>query len=114
MEQGTTYTGDNRRTIRTGNDILRGMNTRVSRVEVIAKESEDIGTDALGELAQQRETLVRTRDRLTDANVELDNTNKSLKSMYRRVASNKYILSLIVLMELVIIGCQLYLKFFRK
>lgn len=99
--------------MQTGVDILQGVNQRVNRAEEIARESEVIATETLGELANQRETLGRTRDRLTDANRELDTTNKNLKYMYLRVATNKLLLSLIILMELVIIGSQLYLKFFK-
>lgn len=94
-------------------DILVGVNERLNRAEVIARESEVIATDTLDELAHQRETLTRTRDRLTDANVELNTTNSALKSIHRRLASNKILLAAIILMELIIIGCQLYLKFFK-
>lgn len=96
-----------------GRDIIRGMNERVDRVHVICKESEAIATDTLDELAVQREALTRTRNRLTDANRELDTTNRNLKSIHRRLASNKLLLGAIILMELIIIGCQLYLKFFK-
>lgn len=94
-------------------DLLLGVNERVSRAEAIARESEVIATDTLDELANQRETLTRTRDRLTDANLELNTTNSALKSIHRRLASNKFLLATIILMELIIIGCQLYLKFFK-
>lgn len=94
-------------------DILFGVNERINRAEVIARESEVIATDTLDELANQRETLTRTRNRLTDANTELNTTNSALKSIHRRLASNKILLAAIILMELIIIGCQLYLKFFK-
>lgn len=105
----------NRRNVResAGNDILRGMNERVNRAEGICRESEIIATDTLGELANQRETLARTRDHLNDANRELGQTNSSLKSIHRRLLANKLLLIVIILMELVIIGCQVYLKFFK-
>lgn len=96
-----------------GNDILRGMNERVNRAEVICRESEVIATDTLGELANQRETLTRTRDQLNDANRDLGNTNSTLKTIHRRLIANKLVLIVIILMELVIIGCQVYLKFLK-
>lgn len=99
--------------ISSGNDILRRINERVSRAEVIGRESEVIATDSLEELVNQRETIIKTRDRLNDANQELNSTNKTLKSIHRRLASNKLLLVIIILMELVTIGCQLYLKFFK-
>lgn len=89
---------------------LRGINDRVSRVEVICQESEAIATDTLGELANQRDTLMRARDRLADTNVELGTTNRTLKSVHRRIASNKLLLGFIILLELMIIGGQVYLK----
>lgn len=99
--------------IRTSQDVYQGINDRVNRAEGICRESEVIATDTLDELAHQRETLTRTRGRITDANVELNSTNKALKSIHRRLASNKLLLCAIILMELVIIGCQLYLKFVK-
>lgn len=116
FEPGTGQrASDTRRTlvIPTSNDILRGMNERVNRAEVICRESEVIGTDTLGELATQRETLARTREQLIDTNRELTTTNKTLKSIHRRLASNKLLLAVIIFMELIIIGCQLYLKFIK-
>lgn len=93
-----------------GNGILRGINDRVVRVEVICQESEAIATDTLDELAHQRETLNRARDRIAGTNNELNNTNRVLKSIHRRIASNKLLLGFIILLELAIIGSQLYLK----
>ena len=72
-----------------------------------------IATETLGELAQQREALGRTRDRVAEANRELGETNKHLKHIHWRIASNKILLCSIILMELVIIGLQLYLKFIK-
>lgn len=78
---------------------------------MICQESETIAQETLGELAHQRESLGRTRDRITGASRDLDATNKNLKYMYLRVFTNKLLLSSIILMEMVIIGLQLYLKF---
>lgn len=97
-----------------GIDTLREVNQRVDRAEVICRESEVIATETLGELAHQREALGRTRDRVAEANRELDATNKNLKQIHWRIASNKILLCSIILMEAVIIGLQLYLKFFKK
>ena len=92
-------------------NILKGINERVNRTEVICRESEVIATNTLGELANQRETLDRARERLAETNVELGDTNKALKSIHRRIAANKFLLGTIILLELLVIGCQLYLKF---
>lgn len=97
----------------TSNDILRGVNERLSRAEVICRESEVIATDTLDELAHQRETITNTRERLSGANQDLTSTNNALRSIHRRLATNRLLLGIIILMELVIIGCQLYLKFVK-
>lgn len=89
---------------------LRTINDRVNRVHVICQESEAIAADSLEELANQKETLNRAKNRLNETNVELGETNRQLKSIYRRVASNKFLLSFIILLELMIIGAQIYTK----
>jgi hypothetical protein len=99
---------------RTSHDLLRGTNERVNRAEVICRESETIAQDALGELAHQRESLGRVRDRVLETNTQLDETNKNLRYIYLRMFTNKLLLSSIILMEMIIIGLQLYLKFRRK
>lgn len=105
--------GVGRQSASTSSNVLRTVNDRIERAEVIGKESITIATEALGELAQQRETLIRTRDGVNAANRELDSTNSNLKSMHRRIATNKFLLGAIIFMELVIIGCQLYIKFLK-
>ena len=98
-------------TNRSSYNQLHGVNERVNRAEIICRESETIAQDTLGELANQRDALTRTRDRVTGANEELDVTNKNLKYIYMRTVTNKVLLCSIILMELIIIGLQLYLKF---
>ena len=97
----------------TTSSVLRGVNERVHRAEDICRESEVIATDTLGELAQQRESLGRTRERVTEANRELDSTNKNLKYIHLRLMTNKLLLCSIILMEIIIIGLQLYNRFIK-
>ena len=92
-------------------NILRGVNDSVNRSEALCRETETIAQETLGELAHQRDALGRTRDRIIEANTELDSTNKDLKYLHRRIVSNKLLLCSIILMEVIIIGLQLYLKF---
>jgi len=96
-----------------GVDILKQINARVGRSEAVCRESEIIATEALDELAAQRDPLTRVRDRLAEANEELSSTNKILKYFHRRFPTDKLLLSAIILMEMIIIGCQLYIKFFK-
>lgn len=98
----------------TGNDILRRTNERLARTEVVCQESEAIATDTLDELANQRESLTRTRGGLQGANEQLSQTHSNLKSIYINLSTNKLLLMAIILAELVIIGCQVYIKFFKN
>lgn len=56
----------------------------------------------------------RTRDRLTDANEDLTRTNKILRSMNRRVLTNKCLLIVIIALELAILSGVVYVRFIHK
>lgn len=79
----------------------------------VAQESEQIGTEVVNELGVQREALVRTRERLTDTNQDLKKTHSMLKSMNRRVLTNKCLLIVIIVLELVIILSIAWWRWFR-
>lgn len=97
-----------------GRKILEDTNQSVYRATVIAQENEAIGVEVMGELAVQRDALVRTRDRLQDADQDLTRTHKVLRSMNRRVWTNKCLLIVIILMELGILLIVVYMRFIRK
>lgn len=101
-------------TIATGNEILRRANEHIISSEIVCQESETIATDTLEELANQRESLTRTRGHLQNMNDNLSGTHTNLKSIHRKLATNKLLLMAIILFEIIIIACQLYLKFFKK
>ena len=46
-------------------------------------ETEEIGVSTIEELGQQREVLVRTRDRLTETDIELGRFTKSYLSVIK-------------------------------
>lgn len=100
--------------LKQGRKILEDTNQSVYRATVIAQENEAIGVEVMGELAVQRDALVRTRDRLQDADQDLTRTHKVLRSMNRRVLTNKCLLIVIILMELGILLLVVYMRFIRK
>jgi len=65
----------------------------------------------LSELESQRESLLRTRQRLEDADEELSQARRILRKMYRNIITNKIILGVIILLECAILGGSLYHKF---
>nr|CDS30404.1 vesicle transport through interaction with [Hymenolepis microstoma] len=80
----------------------------------VAYETEEIGGRILGDLDQQRETIMRSRDRLRHANEDLSRSSRIISKMYRRVIQNRAVLAAIgILMILVFFGI-IYMIFFRS
>ncbi|KAK2703438.1 vesicle transport through interaction with t-SNAREs homolog 1B-like [Artemia franciscana] len=95
-----------------GSRVLDRTAESLTRATRVAVETEDIGHQVLNDLGQQRETLVRTRDRLFDANEELTRTRRILRVMRLRIMTNKLILILIIVLESAILAALIYYKFF--
>ncbi|KAG7334505.1 hypothetical protein KOW79_002912 [Hemibagrus wyckioides] len=96
-----------------GSESLNNATESIARSQRIAVESEHIGTDIIEELGQQREQLDRTRDRLVHTGENLSRSRKILRTMSRRVMTNKLLLGIIIIMEVAILGAVVYIKFFR-
>ncbi|GMS95840.1 hypothetical protein PENTCL1PPCAC_18015, partial [Pristionchus entomophagus] len=58
----------------------------------IAIETEEIGTEVLGNLGAQRETINRSRNRMREADSDLGRSSKLLNEMIRRVVRNRLLL----------------------
>lgn len=97
-----------------GSAILERTGESIVRSTQIAVETENIGTEVISELSEQRETLLRAKGRLTNADEQLDSAKAVLRRMKRNVLYNKLILILIIILEVGILGTVSYLKFFRK
>jgi len=97
-----------------GIQILERTGQSLNRAEQCARESEHIGTQVVSELGEQRETLIRARERLDETKNDLSKTHKILRGINRRVVTNKTLLILIILLEIFILGAVIYFKFFKK
>ncbi|XP_077477390.1 vesicle transport through interaction with t-SNAREs homolog 1B [Stigmatopora argus] len=95
-----------------GSQSLNNATESIQRSQRLAAETEHVGSDIIQELGEQREQLDRSRDRLVNAGENLGRTRKILRSMSRRLATNKLLLAVIILMEAAILGAVVYLKFF--
>lgn len=93
--------------------ILNRTSQSIARSQQVAVETEQIGNDIITEMGDQRDSLLRTRDRLEGTDANLRQSRKILKSMYLRVMTNKLILVFIILVELGILAGVVYWKFFR-
>lgn len=103
----------NRQTVLEGRAILERTGESIARSNQIAIETENIGNEVITELGEQREALLRTRDRLENADEQLDSAQAMLRKMGRNVIYNKVILILIILIEIAILISLTYLKFFH-
>ncbi|XP_063999954.1 vesicle transport through interaction with t-SNAREs homolog 1B [Pogoniulus pusillus] len=97
-----------------GTDSLNRASQSIERSHRIAAETDQIGTDIIEELGEQREQLERSRSRLVNTSENLSKSRKILRSMSRRITTNKLLLSIIIILELAILGGVVYYKFFRS
>ncbi|XP_070834598.1 vesicle transport through interaction with t-SNAREs homolog 1B [Chaetodon trifascialis] len=109
----STHQQSQRALLLQGTESLNNASQSIERSQRIAVETEQIGTDIIEELGEQREQLDRTRDRLVNTGENLGRSRKILRAMARRVVTNKLLLGIIIIMELAILGAVIYLKFFR-
>lgn len=114
QNQQSTHLQSQRALLLQGTEALNNASQSIERSQRIANETEQIGTDIIEELGEQREQLDRTRNRLVNTGENLGRSRKILRSMARRLVTNKLLLAVIILMELAILGAVIYLKFFKR
>lgn len=71
---------------------------------------EEVGAGILQDLGRQRETLIQSRKKLDNVDQNIDDSSTILKSMGRRIATNKLITAAIIIVLLGIIGLIIYLS----
>lgn len=114
QNQQSTHLQSQRALLLQGTESLNNASQSIERSQRLANETEQIGTEIIEELGEQREQLDRTRNRLVNTGENLSRSRKILRAMSRRLVTNKLLLGVIILMELAILGAVVYLKFFRK
>uniref|UniRef100_A0A0R3RZL4 t-SNARE coiled-coil homology domain-containing protein n=1 Tax=Elaeophora elaphi TaxID=1147741 RepID=A0A0R3RZL4_9BILA len=58
-------------------------------------ETDQIGTEVLNDLSSQRETIMRARERLRQADRDLNRSHKMLSMMIRRIIQNRLLLLIV-------------------
>lgn len=107
------WDGRNRQLVLDGRAVLERTGESIARSTQVAIETENIGTEVISELNDQRETLLRAKNRLTNTDEQLDRTRSILRKMKNNVLYNKLILIMIIILEAAILGTVSYLKFFK-
>ena len=111
---GSGWEDETRRTVMEGHAILERTADSLARSQSTAAQTERVGEEVVSELSAQRETLLRSRQRLEDTDQELSQTHVLLRKMKLNVFTNKIILIVIILLEICILAAVCYIRFFRK
>ncbi|XP_026480574.1 vesicle transport through interaction with t-SNAREs homolog 1B-like [Ctenocephalides felis] len=115
MNSNFDYDWDNvnRRTVLEGVSALERTSDSLARSHQIAIETEEVGTTIITELGEQRESLLRSKNRLVRTDEELSKTQRALNSIKKNVLTNKLILVLLIVLETAILSGLVYLRFLR-
>jgi len=92
---------------------LERANASIANTQRLADESEQMGTETLGQLHEQRETIVRLIDTTDGIDANLSRANKILNQMTVRIMAHKCIMICIVLGLCGILGLEVYFRFFH-
>ncbi|KAL5009218.1 hypothetical protein ScPMuIL_014799 [Solemya velum] len=103
FDRGERSASSQRSKLMQGTQSLNRATESIARSHQIAAETDQIGVEIIDELGQQRESLVRTKERLEGTDSNLAKSRKILKTMAIRAISNKMILIVIILIELAIL-----------
>ncbi|KAI8072430.1 snare region anchored in the vesicle membrane C-terminus-domain-containing protein [Gongronella butleri] len=103
---------DQRQRLLSGTERLGESSRRLEQSHRMALETEGVGASILSTLKGQRETMTRARDTLHEADAQIDRASRTLKTMARRIATNKYITAAIIILLVGLILIVIYSKFF--
>lgn len=101
---------DQRSRILAGTSRLNDASRRLEESHRVALETEQIGVSTLETLRNQRQQIMNAGDTLDDANTFVDRNMRLLKSMTRRMATNRLLSAGIIFSLVVIIILILFIK----
>jgi vesicle transport through interaction with t-SNAREs 1 len=80
----------------------------------IVLETQEIGTQVLQDLSQQRETITRTRSRLREVDADLGRSSRLMNSMIMRKLREKFVLVCVGVVFLVAVSMSIYFSFSKS
>ncbi|XP_027201119.2 vesicle transport through interaction with t-SNAREs homolog 1A-like [Dermatophagoides pteronyssinus] len=95
--------GTQRQILAQGIESLEQTSRSLQRAEMVARETEEIGTNIVDELGNQRESLLRTRQTLDTNRENLKRSHRLLRTINTTLITNKCLLIVIILMEIAIL-----------
>ncbi|KAK0913488.1 t-SNARE VTI1 [Friedmanniomyces endolithicus] len=102
---------EQRQQLLSGTDRLERSSGRLRESQRVALETEDIGRNTLADLGRQRETIEHTRGTLLESEGYTDRSNKTLRGMARRMATNKIVTISIITVLVILIVAVIVSKF---
>ncbi|KAJ2778883.1 Vesicle transport V-snare protein, partial [Coemansia javaensis] len=104
---------DHRTRLLSGNERLLRGSERLQESHRIAIETEAVGASILNDLRSQREQIVNTRDTLAQADAHIDRSQRTLRTMTRRLLTNKMITTGLIVIGASLVLLILYIKLTR-
>jgi vesicle transport through interaction with t-SNAREs protein 1 len=74
--------------------------------------ADEIADNVVLDLGEQRATLLRTRNRVTGIDTEMERTKSLLRTITCRAIENRVILICVIIVELILLAGLTYWKFF--
>ncbi|KAK0364463.1 t-SNARE VTI1 [Friedmanniomyces endolithicus] len=102
---------EQRQQLLSGTNRLERSSGRLRESQRVALETEDIGRNTLADLGRQRETIEHTRGTLLESEGYTDRSNKTLRGMARRMATNKIVTIAIITVLVILIVAVIVSKF---
>eukprot|EP00033_Pygsuia_biforma_P000579 GCRY01000683.1.p1 GENE.GCRY01000683.1~~GCRY01000683.1.p1 ORF type:complete len:276 (+),score=37.21 GCRY01000683.1:120-830(+) len=105
---------DQRSRLLGGTEKLDRTSTRIEESRRLAEDTVALGGNILTDLGNQRETIVRAHGHVHKANDDISKSGRVIGAMQRRVATNKMIMAMIILVLMGTIGTIVYFKWGKK
>ncbi|KAK0257616.1 t-SNARE VTI1 [Friedmanniomyces endolithicus] len=102
---------EQRQQLLSGTNRLERSSGRLRESQRVALETEDIGRNTLADLGRQRETIEHTRGTLLESEGYTGRSNKTLRGMARRMATNKIVTIAIITVLVILIVAVIVSKF---
>lgn len=114
QSQYSSQEKEERRQLLQGQEILDNTDNALIRSKQVIRETEEIAVDTQDKLYGQGKQLENVHNNLAEVNETSDRARRIMIGMARRLRTDRIIQSIIILLEVGIIGFLLYWRFFRK
>lgn len=103
---------DPRRSLLGDTDKLNAATEILKKARQTAAETEDLGNQTLSDLEANREIIERAHARLPGVNENVNRGERVMKSIKRRIITNRILCALTTIICLGLIGLIIYLSYF--